>query len=82
MLDNWVLVFNEFLYKLPYESIEKECTSYILGLSEPSQHVMSKYIAARMIGFIADVRLLYLDPFFNNSRLSEIEVEVRWTVVR
>lgn len=55
MLDSWVLTFNEFLYKIPYETIEKETVSTILGLSERSQHMLSKYIAARMIGFVANV---------------------------
>lgn len=57
MLDSWVVLFNEFLYKIQFENVEKETISLINNLSESSQHVMSKYIAARMIGFIAEVTI-------------------------
>jgi hypothetical protein len=43
------------LKKLPYSSISKECEEKLLSLSEASQHGMSKYVAARMIGYIAEV---------------------------
>jgi hypothetical protein len=31
-----------------------------MSLSEATQHSLSKYVAVRMIGFIADVRILRL----------------------
>lgn len=71
VLDSWVLVFDEFLNKMPYETIEKEINFSINNLSEPTQHVLSKYIAARMIGFVADViTIIFSNEIENNSRTS------------
>lgn len=55
VLDAWALVFNQILQKVPYNVIAKEAEETLLSISEQSQHTMSKYIAAKMIGFIADV---------------------------
>jgi len=55
VLDEWVLVFNQLLKKLPYEVIARDCESTIMNLSENSQHTLSKYVAVRLIGFIAEV---------------------------
>jgi hypothetical protein len=55
VLEAWGLLFDQILKKLPYNSISKEAEETLLSLSEPSQHTMSKCIAARIIGYIADV---------------------------
>jgi hypothetical protein len=55
VLDEWVHVFNEILKRVPYEAISRECESTILSLSEASQHSLSKYVAVRLIGFVAGV---------------------------
>lgn len=60
VLDEWILVFHEILKRQPYPTISAICESSIIKLSNASQHPLSKYMATRMIGFIADV----LTPFF------------------
>lgn len=55
VIDTWVLVFHEILKRVPYNSISMICEASIVGLSEQSQHPVSKYAAARLIGFIAEV---------------------------
>jgi len=55
VLDAWVLLFVELLHILPYDVIGDACEMSIDNLSEQSQHPQSKYIAARMTGFLAEV---------------------------
>ena len=57
VLDSWVITFSHFVKRLPYEMIERDCISFILSLSQTNQHVLSKYVSARMVGFIAEVAL-------------------------
>ena len=60
VLDQWVLVFSELIKNIPYDIIEKESNQAILNLSEISQHVVSKYISSRMMGYVAEVNLVSL----------------------
>ena len=64
VLDQWVLVFSELIKKIPYDLIEKECNQVILNLSEISQHVMSKYIASKMMGYVSEVKYFFFPPFY------------------
>lgn len=55
VLDAWILVFDEVLKRISYDIIADKCEASIVNLSENSQHPLSKYIASRMIGFLAEV---------------------------
>ena len=65
VLDQWVLVFSELIKNIPYDLIEKESNQAILNLSEISQHVVSKYISSRMMGYVAEVNLVFLSQSCN-----------------
>ncbi len=55
VLDEWLLVFDAVQEWLSYEVLEKECVQIISSFLMPGQPSFSKYVAARMIGFIAEV---------------------------
>jgi len=65
VLDAWLLVFHELLKRIPYNMIADSCEVSIDKLSEQSQHPQSKYAAARMIGFLAEVKLNYGEKVFD-----------------
>jgi len=69
VLDEWVLVFNELLKKLPYELIAKDCEYTIMNLSESSQHTLSKYVSVRLVGFIAENNIKGTTPLFDRARI-------------
>ena len=54
-MNEWVLVFKELLKLIPFESISEEVIQSTLAFSEPNKPTVSRYIAARMLGNIAEV---------------------------
>jgi len=72
VLDAWSLLYNEIIQKIPYSDIAKESEDTLLSLSEQSQHTMSKYIAAKIIGYIAEVLFSILTISILNRIKSKI----------
>lgn len=58
---------------LPFNIVEDDTNKIILYLSDSSQPAVSRYIAGRMIGFVADV-FLYLVPPISLVLLSMLQI--------
>lgn len=54
VINEWAKVFDIVLIKLPYAEIEKICSDLVVGLSENSQPMQSRYAAAKLIGIMAE----------------------------
>lgn len=53
VIDEWVILFKALIDILHYPKIEKEILQTIFILSDISQPTISRYISARLIGFIS-----------------------------
>jgi hypothetical protein len=54
VINQWACVFNIVLIKIPYNEIERNCSDLVVGLSENSQPMQSRYAAAKLIGVMAE----------------------------
>ena len=54
VINEWSHVFDLVLANQPYNEIEKGCSNLVVGLSENSQPMQSRYAAAKQIGIMAE----------------------------
>ncbi len=62
VIDEWVIVFKALIDLLHYPKVEKEILQTIFILSDISQPTISRYISARLIGFISKKMVCNYNP--------------------
>ena len=80
VINEWAKVFDITLVKQPYSEIEKSCSDQVVGLSENSQPMQSRYAAAKQIGIMAErVKDKINGQIFDRARqlCQDYESEVR-----
>ncbi len=62
VIDPWMQVFGELIVILPFEKIQKDLNALIVSYCSELTPPIHRYIAARMIGFVAQVTQKKFNP--------------------